>query len=556
MKREKALAAADGYDALRHLWFRLRDIVSIGPDSPLVGLHYATAHLLLIAVDREAHIVADGHMTALKPGGAFVCLPRQLVQVTMQATLRESGQNGEEHGLWAVRFDAIEEGQLAAPALEETRSQDRRHLFPLHGGFVLSDPGWMQAALSGIRQFREAGTGLGALRAQTAFHEALCRLLEDAALSAQPAQDSHAEEAMDRALDYMERHLDQSVTIDELARQAGLSRYHYMRSFKQKHGISAMDYLTGLRINKAKQLMDGSPGRLREIARQVGYSDEYYFIRKFKQQVGIPPATFIKKRQRKVAAYSFPNIGQLLALQIVPIAAPMDHSWTDAYRKKYETDVQTKLSHDYAFNREALRLAPPDCIIGVDHFVPAEEQEKLRQIAPALFVPWLDADWRQHLRVTSGFLGIVEEAESWLDQYDRTAAVARERVSGIVKDDKVLVLHMVRDHCYAYGARSVAGVLYEDLRLAPPSGIAGTDSHKRLDFSGLAELDADRLLLMFPGATDAQAQWEALRQTEPWRKLKAVRNNRVSLLPLFPWFEYSAHTQQQFLSEALSVFHA
>ncbi|OCT14166.1 hypothetical protein A8709_25330 [Paenibacillus pectinilyticus] len=102
------------------------------------------------------------------------------------------------------------------------------------------------------------------------------------------------------------------------------------------HGLAKMllDGENGYQlIHRAMLLMENPKLKLCEVAKQVGYNDEYYFIRKFKQLVGIPPATYMKNRQRKVAAYSFANIGQLLALKIEPFAAPMDHYWTDMYRR-------------------------------------------------------------------------------------------------------------------------------------------------------------------------------------------------------------------------------
>nr|WP_273387127.1 helix-turn-helix domain-containing protein [Cohnella zeiphila] len=354
----------------------------------------------------------------------------------------------------------------------------------------------------------------------------------------------------------MERHSERNITIDELAEMAGLSRYYYMRLFKSSYGISAMDYLTELRMNKAKRLMEQSKPKLREIAGQVGYADEFYFIRKFKQQIGIPPATYIRNRKRRVAAYSFPNIGQLLALQIVPFAAPMDHGWTDLYRRKYRTDISTTLSHHYEFNLAALRDARPDCIIGVDAFLPPEEQQRVREIAPALFVPWRTDDWRGHLRRISEFLDMSEGAEAWLRRYDRLAARTREQVRRFVRQEKVLVVQRGEDGYHVYGRKTVAGVLYEDLGMTPAGRAAAIEFRETVAPEELARFEADRILLMLPGGGDPRGARERLASSEEWKRTAASLGGRVTPVEAWPWFDYSAYAQERFLLAAPAMFRA
>ncbi|NQX59109.1 ABC transporter substrate-binding protein [Paenibacillus qinlingensis] len=394
---------------------------------------------------------------------------------------------------------------------------------------------------------------LGRMRAQAAFQELLCRILEDGQA---PNTEGDSNLSVKRTMDYLEQFSHLPMTIEELAEMAGMSRYYYMRSFKQLNGVSVMDYLSELRINQAKVLMENPRMKLRDIAKQVGYQDEYYFIRKFKQQVGIPPATYMKNKQRKVAAYSFPNIGQLLALKIVPFAAPMDHYWTDMYRRKYQYDIVTPLSHDYDFNRQALQASKPDYILGIDHFIPAEEQEKLQEVAPAFFVPWLSNDWRTHLRLIAQFLGIEDVAEIWLEDYARKVAKVREHVNDVFKDDTVLIVQISEEHIYVYGERSIASVLYQDLGIKIPKGIGASTSHTLVTLEELADCDAERLMVMFTNGNSTQENWERLKKNNAWNELKAVRNQAVTCISPWLWFEYSAYTQERFLKEVATIMKA
>jgi hypothetical protein len=78
--------------------------------------------------------------------------------------------------------------------------------------------------------------------------------------------------------------------------------------------------------------------QLKDIANYVGYQDEVYFRRKFKQVTGTPPAAFMRNARQKIVAFHASTIGNLLALNITPYAAPDDHPWVEYYRRKYETN--------------------------------------------------------------------------------------------------------------------------------------------------------------------------------------------------------------------------
>lgn len=532
---EPAPAERSGTDAM---WFKLRAIEPVRPSRTKSPHEYLASHLLLLAVTGEARVSADGCHLPLDPGSAFLGQPGQLLQVGSVS----------EDGLFALWFDVLEERGVGSSGRPESGGR-----FPLAGLLALSDVALAgETAMRAVREWR-SGKAAGRLRAEAALHELLGGLLEDAGPEETPSSD----EALHRTLSYMERHCDRNITIDELAEQAGLSRYYYMRLFKSHYGVSAMDYLTELRINKAKRLMEQSKPRLRDIARQVGYSDEFYFIRKFKQQIGIPPATYLRNRERRVAAYSFPNIGQLLALQIVPFAAPMDQSWTDLYRRKYQTDIAIRLSHNYEFNLTALREAQPDYIVGVDAFVSAEEQERIRGIAPALFVPWWTDDWRGHLRRLAEFLDRTGEAEDWLRRYDRLAVRTREQIRRSVRQEKVLVVHRLESTYQVYGRQTVAGVLYDDLGFAPAGRAAAIESREEMTAEELARFGADRILLMLSGGDNVRASWERLGAAEEWQRTAALLGAaRVTPIALWPWFDYSAYTQMRFLQAVPAILRA
>ncbi|ASA24233.1 response regulator transcription factor [Paenibacillus donghaensis] len=94
--------------------------------------------------------------------------------------------------------------------------------------------------------------------------------------------------------DYLDQHYDQEMTLQHIAERFFISRENVSRKFKQITGENLSDYLTGLRIDKAKLLLQNTPMRLSQISELVGYEDEKYFSRVFKKATGQTPREYRK----------------------------------------------------------------------------------------------------------------------------------------------------------------------------------------------------------------------------------------------------------------------
>jgi AraC family transcriptional regulator len=91
-----------------------------------------------------------------------------------------------------------------------------------------------------------------------------------------------------RVQEYLRSHLADSVTLSDLAREAGLSEYHFARMFGQSLGCPPHRYLLGLRLQRAKQLLAGSDP-LASIAAQCGFSSQAHFGNRFREAFGLSP---------------------------------------------------------------------------------------------------------------------------------------------------------------------------------------------------------------------------------------------------------------------------
>ena len=96
------------------------------------------------------------------------------------------------------------------------------------------------------------------------------------------------------ALDYIGLHYKEAVTLEELADISGLSPNYFSSMFKEQVGETYIDYLTELRLMQAKELLLTTHRTVKEIANEIGYLDDKYFRKLFKNRFGVIPSQFRK----------------------------------------------------------------------------------------------------------------------------------------------------------------------------------------------------------------------------------------------------------------------
>ncbi len=93
---------------------------------------------------------------------------------------------------------------------------------------------------------------------------------------------------------YMSEHYEKQLSLDDVAREVGMSKSHFCRLFKEKTGFNFSDYLTGVRINEATKLLLDTDLSITEIASRCGYNDSAYFAMIFKKVKGVTPLKYRK----------------------------------------------------------------------------------------------------------------------------------------------------------------------------------------------------------------------------------------------------------------------
>lgn len=94
------------------------------------------------------------------------------------------------------------------------------------------------------------------------------------------------------AIAYLEAHLDGCIALREVAEHLGVSTYYLSRVFSEESGFTLFQYLTTLRIEKAKELLRQRGVAVAEVAAQVGYESANYFSKVFRKHCGVSPRDF------------------------------------------------------------------------------------------------------------------------------------------------------------------------------------------------------------------------------------------------------------------------
>ena len=117
----------------------------------------------------------------------------------------------------------------------------------------------------------------------TLFSHALCTLGEGWGSSQQML--------VQKAMDYIQQsYFNSNLTVSDIAQHINVSPSHLTALFKRYRNDTLINYLTHVRLKKARQLLSNTSLSIREISERVGFSSQYYFSACYKRHMGVSPS--------------------------------------------------------------------------------------------------------------------------------------------------------------------------------------------------------------------------------------------------------------------------
>lgn len=214
-------------------------------------------------------VVINGKEFPFHAGVAYVLLPGDAVR-------HVTGPDCHREGVWCAL-----EGASVSKYLEQAGiTSESPYISP---EVVESVRHWLQSLVS-CWDSRDSGA---VLRQTACAYGLLGALLQE-----QPAE--KADSWLDKAVGYMQTNYAESLSVEKVAQQVGLERAWFSVQFKKKMGISPHQYLNGLRVKRACQLLHTGDYSVSEIAYLVGL-EPHNFSRLIKRELGTTPQEFRKK---------------------------------------------------------------------------------------------------------------------------------------------------------------------------------------------------------------------------------------------------------------------
>jgi AraC-like DNA-binding protein len=99
-------------------------------------------------------------------------------------------------------------------------------------------------------------------------------------------------DCVDSAILYMQEHINENITLQELSSHYNYSASRFSSLFKQKTGYAPIDYFIQMKMQKASQQLDFTTSSVKDIALSMGFDDPYYFSKRFRKIIGLSPKQY------------------------------------------------------------------------------------------------------------------------------------------------------------------------------------------------------------------------------------------------------------------------
>jgi AraC family transcriptional regulator len=145
-----------------------------------------------------------------------------------------------------------------------------------------------------------AGTPTGLAFVDTLATALALQIMQQAGVAehhVEPARGGLAPVVRRRVLELMDAQSDRQLTLDVLAREAGLSLTHFARAFKESVGRAPHQHLMALRLERARRLLEVPDAALSDVTVRAGFADQAHFTRLFKREFGVTPGAFVRSHR-------------------------------------------------------------------------------------------------------------------------------------------------------------------------------------------------------------------------------------------------------------------
>ncbi len=534
---------------LKHALLELRQAKHINTHQPFQWHKAALTHHTFIYMHRfTGTLNANGELSRIMRKAACLFTPGTSLELVSEAD--------HETEVYIIEYDLFR-------AIEKTEAR-RIYERELHSPVT----GLIQGPFYGIQRITAQITELAQSDHEAASRDIKAQLLltdllhmlwpEDNKSAAAEENRNNPEAWLKTTLRYMQQHYMHEIKLDTLAELAGMHPSYYSQLFKSRMQKNPIEYITHLRMNRAKEMLLTSDLRIRDIAREVGYRDEFYFSRRFRNFAGYAPTAYAKQVHRNIVSLSYPYTDHLMTLGITPCAAQIQGHLP---HMPNSLKLPFHAYEPWEQGRQAFLDVHPELILTKDNAA-AKAMEHIGDVAPIITIPWNETDVFGHLERIATIVDRTRAAKDWLDGHERKAERARKKIKELAGSLTVAVGTLTAKGPRMYSHRNFGHVFYRTLQLAAPPRIQA-ELHGKAPGVGYNwmpftpgewhGLEADVLVLAIDNMHNRATLLQKLKNDPLWSSHPAVRNGRVHLVDWSAWVVYAPYSINIQLEEALSM---
>jgi AraC-like DNA-binding protein len=494
-------------------------------------------HFIIYMVKGEGTLRINGQETILRRDSIYALALGSFIQLELEpATAPE---------LYWIAFDGFRLKEQS----DAGRAYSRELHFPLVGKLRVNGSLFKRFFYMLISEETQ-----GKDRSRLLGQHYLYDLLEGLLRQAEPADQDEAEDRLRLTLDYMQNHYREEIRVNKLAELAQLHPSYYSQVFKRSMDKTPVSYLTHLRMNKAKELLLMTDKPVSDIAADVGYEDEFYFSRRFKETSGYSPSIFTKQQDLNIISLSSPYTDHLFTLGLRPCAAQM-HRFLPLVTK--ELTLPKHATDPWEVSRQAFSDMKPDLIVCKDNVL-AKAKAHINDIAPIIPIPWASKDVYEHMLDIAELVDRKQEARNWMDNHERQSERLRKKLRKARGESTVAICVARKNDLRMYGTRNIGHVFYRSLQLKlPEKMVAAQAAHPigtgfnwlSIQPDEMKDYEADYLFLVCETEADRERVNSYIGTNPYWMNHPAVRSKRVFYLAWEKWIVYAPYGIDRQLEE-------
>ncbi|CAM4246462.1 AraC-like DNA-binding protein [Paenibacillus endophyticus] len=518
---------------LRSLLFHYIDVDLLDYASDAVLAEETTSsYMLLVFKSGNGKLFTESFSASFSPDSTFLLSPSAAYQF-------ESVNDSQiEYFRISFRIFHIEGGQAAPYVIPLFPDRQELRIYP--------QTQWNDL----LNQLYVGHTNqhdLEAHRQQLHFQKIIEFLLEH---NLQVDQLQSSAQTVEQTIQYMQTNFQDNITVKQLAHMANVPSWQFTSIFKELTGKKPLDYLTELRINRAKEWLTHTESTLREIAERVGFTDEYYFSRRFRLMTGFSPRQYAISMSQNILVkdwnghevripshpsrvlYCGETVGDMNMLGIPLI----------------ENHIFCK---DNPLSQELASKLSPDLII-FDHYDEALYSQ-ISQIAPTLTYN-SRGSLNDRLLMLGKWFGKKKEAQQWLLHHNSNTLLMWKQLRTLIRPEEtasVFVFHRGK-RLFVMGNIGLSSILYHPDGFRPAGKVQqiwnSGRPYKEITAKTIHQYAGDRVFMMLPQSPESKAAMEELMNSPVWFNLPAVKNGFSYLLDEQDWNIEDAAARDKLLS--------